>query len=218
MSAYYNEIDSKAAGWLAELIKAGHLPAGDIDTRSIKDVDANDIRQYTQCHFFAGIGVWAYALTEAGWPAGKRVWTGSCPCFVAGTQILTMDGYKAIYGVCMMMSEQEEWARSLKVGDKVLVRRGYGIGRQTTVGVVEKVNKATVQVSGHLFNMSNRRLRGSAHYDPSCIFRATDEKIAEIEELEARRTYIRYIRNTSDLEELPTEKLEKIFAIIKDMK
>ncbi|MBF1996638.1 DNA cytosine methyltransferase, partial [Serratia symbiotica] len=30
--------------------------------------------------FFAGIGVWSYALRNAGWPDEKPVWTGSCPC------------------------------------------------------------------------------------------------------------------------------------------
>ena len=32
------------------------------------------------CHFFAGIGVWSYALRLAGWPDNRPVWTGSCPC------------------------------------------------------------------------------------------------------------------------------------------
>lgn len=35
---------------------------------------------YTQCHFFAGIGGWSYALELAGWPPENPVWTGSCPC------------------------------------------------------------------------------------------------------------------------------------------
>lgn len=35
---------------------------------------------YAQCHFFAGIGGWAYALRLAGWPDDRQVWTGSCPC------------------------------------------------------------------------------------------------------------------------------------------
>ena len=35
---------------------------------------------YTQCHFFAGIGGWSYALRLAGWPDDRPVWTGSCPC------------------------------------------------------------------------------------------------------------------------------------------
>jgi site-specific DNA-cytosine methylase len=33
-----------------------------------------------QCHFFAGIAVWSYALRLAGWPDDRPVWTGSCPC------------------------------------------------------------------------------------------------------------------------------------------
>lgn len=80
VSVYYNEIDPYAAQWLRNLISAGHLPAGDVDERSIEDVTPNDLRGYTQCHFFAGIGGWAYALALAGWPASRPVWTGSCPC------------------------------------------------------------------------------------------------------------------------------------------
>lgn len=36
---YYNEFDAKAAAWLRELIKQGHLPPGDVDTRSIDTLD-----------------------------------------------------------------------------------------------------------------------------------------------------------------------------------
>jgi len=80
MSAYYNEIDPKAAAWLRELIKQGIIAPGDVDERSIEDVKPNEIKGYTQCHFFAGIGVWSYALRQAGWPDGRPIWTGSCPC------------------------------------------------------------------------------------------------------------------------------------------
>ena len=80
MTAYYNEIDPFAAAWLRELIKAGHIAPGDVDERSIEDVRPDELMGYTQCHFFAGIGVWSYALRNAGWPDDKPGWTGSCPC------------------------------------------------------------------------------------------------------------------------------------------
>ncbi|WGL99968.1 DNA cytosine methyltransferase (plasmid) [Arsenophonus sp. aPb] len=80
MAAYYNEIDPYAAQWLRNLIAAGHIANGDVDERSIEDVKPDDLKTYTQCHFFAGIGVWSYALRQAGWPDDKPVWTGSCPC------------------------------------------------------------------------------------------------------------------------------------------
>lgn len=78
--AYYNEIDPNAAQWLRNLIAAGHIAPGEVDERSIEDVAPDDLRGFTQCHFFAGIGVWSYALRLAGWPDNKPVWTGSCPC------------------------------------------------------------------------------------------------------------------------------------------
>ena len=77
---YYNEIDPKAAAWLRELIKAGAIAPGEVDARSILDVTPADLKGFTQCHFFAGIGVWSYALRLAGWPDDREVWTGSCPC------------------------------------------------------------------------------------------------------------------------------------------
>lgn len=79
-TAYYNEIDPFAAAWLQNLIDAGCIAPGVVDTRSIEEVTANDLKGFTQCHFFAGIGVWSYALRCAGWPDSRPVWTGSCPC------------------------------------------------------------------------------------------------------------------------------------------
>ena len=73
----YNEFDPKAAAWLRELIAQGHLSPGEVDTRSIKDIDHIDAET---AHFFAGIGGWDYALKLAGWPTERPVWTGSCPC------------------------------------------------------------------------------------------------------------------------------------------
>jgi DNA (cytosine-5)-methyltransferase 1 len=78
--AYYNENDPKAAAWLRELIKADLIAPGDVDERSIVDVRASDLAGYRQCHFFAGIGGWSYALRLAGWPDSRECWTFSCPC------------------------------------------------------------------------------------------------------------------------------------------
>jgi DNA (cytosine-5)-methyltransferase 1 len=78
--AYYNEFDPYAAQWLRNLISAGHIAPGDVDERSIVDVSPDDLKGYTQCHFFAGIGGWSYAARLAGWPDDRELWTGSCPC------------------------------------------------------------------------------------------------------------------------------------------
>jgi DNA (cytosine-5)-methyltransferase 1 len=78
--AYYNEFDPKAAAWLRELIKARLIADGDVDERSIADVRPADLRGFSQCHFFAGIGGWSYALRLAGVSDDDPVWTGSCPC------------------------------------------------------------------------------------------------------------------------------------------
>jgi DNA (cytosine-5)-methyltransferase 1 len=77
--AYYNEFDKKKCAALYQLMKDGHITKGDIDDRSIHDVQPADVRGYDRCHFFAGIGLWDYALQLAGWE-DQPVWTGSCPC------------------------------------------------------------------------------------------------------------------------------------------
>jgi DNA (cytosine-5)-methyltransferase 1 len=78
--AYYNEFDPKAAAWLRELIKRGLIAPGEVDERSISDVAPDDVSNFIQCHWFAGIGGWSKALRLAGWPDDRSVWTGSCPC------------------------------------------------------------------------------------------------------------------------------------------
>lgn len=80
MTAYYNEFDPFAAQWLRNLIDAGHIAPGVVDDRSITDVTASDLAGFTQCHFFAGIGGWSYALRLAGIPDDFPCWTGSPPC------------------------------------------------------------------------------------------------------------------------------------------
>lgn len=77
---YYNEFEPYAAQWLRNLIAEGLIPAGDVDTRSITDVQPDDLAGYRQCHFFAGIGGWSLAARLAGWPDNRELWTGSAPC------------------------------------------------------------------------------------------------------------------------------------------
>lgn len=64
--AYYNEFDPYAAQWLRNLIAAGHIAPGEVDERSIVDVDPADLAGFRQVHFFAGIGGWSLALRLAG--------------------------------------------------------------------------------------------------------------------------------------------------------
>jgi DNA (cytosine-5)-methyltransferase 1 len=141
--AYYNEHDPFAAAWLRELIKAGLIADGDVDERSITEVTADDVRGYTQAHWFAGIGGWSYALRLAGWPDDRSVWTGSCPCqpfSAAGKQVGGRDDrhlwphWARLIGECRpvtIFGEQVESAIAHGWLDAVfddLEREGYACG------------------------------------------------------------------------------------------
>lgn len=77
---YYNDIDQKACEWMKQLIAENLIAPGVVDCRSITEINPDELKQYTQCHFFAGIGGWSVALRLAGWPDERPVWTASCPC------------------------------------------------------------------------------------------------------------------------------------------
>lgn len=78
--AYYNEHDKAKAATLRNLIEEGAIAHGVVDERSITEVQPEDLDGFTQCHFFAGGGLWSLCLRLAGWPDDRPVWTGSCPC------------------------------------------------------------------------------------------------------------------------------------------
>jgi DNA (cytosine-5)-methyltransferase 1 len=80
MTAYYNDCDKFNCDWLRNLMRDGLIPPGEIDERPIQEVSADDVRGFSQRHWFAGVGGWAYALRLAGWPDDRPVDTGSCPC------------------------------------------------------------------------------------------------------------------------------------------
>lgn len=108
MTAYYNEYDPFAAAWLRELIKAGHIAPGDVDERSIEDVRPDDLGPYRQHHFFAGIGVWSYALRQAGWHDDREIWTASCPCqpFSSGGQGGGFNDQRHLWPALQWLAEQ----------------------------------------------------------------------------------------------------------------
>lgn len=130
MMDYYNDFDPTVCDWLEGLIRDGLIPQGVVDRRSILDVEAHELSEFRRCHFFAGIGGWALALDLAAVPDDLKLWTGSPPCFPAGTLILTKGGYAPI--------------ESVRVGDEVLTHKG----RWRPVTAVGGQLADTVEVKG----------------------------------------------------------------------
>lgn len=77
---YYNENNPQAVEWIKHLIRQRLIPGGCVDDRSICDVQPEDVAGFVQCHWFAGICGWPRALSLAGWPEDRPIWTASCPC------------------------------------------------------------------------------------------------------------------------------------------
>jgi DNA (cytosine-5)-methyltransferase 1 len=119
VTAFYNEPDPYAAAWLRNLIAAGHVAPGVVDERKIQDIEAWELATYTQCHFFAGVGVWSHALRRAGWPDDRPVWTGSCPCqpFSAAGQQKGFDDERHLWPVWFRLIEQRRPA--IVLGEQV---------------------------------------------------------------------------------------------------
>ena len=94
LKAYYNDNDPKVCEWVKNLIAAGEIMDGDVDCRSISDINPNEIKHYTRLHFFCGIGGWDRAARIAGWPSEIPFLSASLPCqpfSVAGKRAGTAD-------------------------------------------------------------------------------------------------------------------------------
>jgi DNA (cytosine-5)-methyltransferase 1 len=146
---FYNDNCAYAVDWLRNLISAGHLPAGVVDGRDIERVTSHAVEGFKECHFFAGIGTWSLALRLAGWPPGRPVWTGSCPCqpfSTAGSRKGTVDSrhlwpaFLRLIEECRPPTIFGEQVAS-KLGRKWLARvrfdleaLGYGVGAADLCG------------------------------------------------------------------------------------
>jgi DNA (cytosine-5)-methyltransferase 1 len=79
-ASFYNDHEPFCCSWLGNLMAAGEVPYGDIDGRDFREITADEVRGYSQCHFFAGLGGWPLACRLAGVDPGLPLWTASLPC------------------------------------------------------------------------------------------------------------------------------------------
>jgi len=75
----YSELEVDTCHWLQELIRSGQIPDGDVLAGDFRDWPL-ETWDADQIHWFAGIGGWARAAMEAGWPRAWTLWTASLPC------------------------------------------------------------------------------------------------------------------------------------------
>lgn len=185
MTAIYNEIDIDAADVLRQLIADDVIAPGVVNTTSIKDLTANDLRGFTQCHFFAGGGLWSVAARLAGWPDDRPLWTASCPCqpfSQAGkgagvnderhlwpdVDRLVREAHVAGFGPRVIVGEQVSGAAGADWFDGVasdLARQGYKIGsRDIPSCAVDAPNirqrQYWIAVSGSLEDAEQQGKRG----------------------------------------------------------
>jgi len=197
VAAYYNENDPNAAAWLRALIAAGLIADGVVDERSIVDVKANDLAGYEQCHFFAGIGGWSYALRLAGVPDDAPIWTGSCPCqpfSVAGKGLGTADErhlwpefYRLIserrpsvcFGEQVAAKAGREWLAGVRVDLEAV---GYAVGaadlcaagvgaphiRQRLYWVADAGQSSSRDISRSVAESEAKREQGAGHAPRCC--------------------------------------------------
>ena len=133
MRVYYNDFDPYVCQWLENLIAAAEIPPGDVDNRPIQEVQPHEVKGYQQCHFFAGVGGWSYALQFAAWPEEWPIWTGSCPCqpFSAAGKGLGFDDERDLWPAfhrlisdirpSIVVGEQVSGARGLEWLDRVFI-------------------------------------------------------------------------------------------------
>ena len=135
MAVYYNDADPAACAWLRELIAGGLLPAGEVDERSILEVEPADLRGFAQCHFFAGIGGWPYALRLAGVAGDLSVWTGSPPC-----QPFSQAGQRK--------GQDDAWRSSCGLHAPSSSRPRSSIDVRNTVSIGTSWTRSTARVAG----------------------------------------------------------------------
>ena len=80
MSVYYNDNEEYCCKVLRARIADGSLPDGVVDSRSISDVPANELKQYKQIHLFCGIGGFPLALEWINFGRDRSIITGGFPC------------------------------------------------------------------------------------------------------------------------------------------
>ncbi len=68
---YYNENDPKAAEWLRELIRAGVIPPGDVDVRSVLEVRPHELTRVIRISEWLGRNFMAHSCPDCGILSGS---------------------------------------------------------------------------------------------------------------------------------------------------
>ena len=101
---------------------------------------------------------------------------------------------------------------NIKVGDKVIIHYRWS---NDYVEDVTKVTKTTFTAGGAVFRKDSGWERGGDKWTPKSAHVATEEKIEEIRKENLKRKYVSYLSTKVKYEDLPLEKLQEIYDIIK---
>jgi len=76
----YTDRSHKCCEKMRLLTQNKTLPPGKVLEADINEVTSTQLIEFTQCHFFCGIGGWPLSCDMAGIPQNFPIWTASLPC------------------------------------------------------------------------------------------------------------------------------------------
>jgi len=113
----------------------------------------------------------------------------------------------------------DNWLELLKAGDKVVVAYGWGMRANHQIENVERTTATQIVLpNGQKYRRSDGRKKGNRNWQSCRLVEATDELIAEIDDINRRSSLKYYVTETTrdfrQVDFLTTEELQQIHDIV----